>query len=84
MPDQLEEGGSEPQHRNSKQPVTRVHVRVDSKVRGTLRQDLHRSPVLFFYTFFFRPGSSRQRRVEDKRPAAHGRHGTVAPKALFS
>lgn len=34
-PDQLEEGGSEPQHRDPEKPVTRVHVRVDSKVRGT-------------------------------------------------
>ncbi|KAG6353811.1 hypothetical protein INS49_005292 [Diaporthe citri] len=33
-PPLLEEGGSEPQHRDPKQPVTRVHVRVDSKVRG--------------------------------------------------
>ncbi|KKY29425.1 putative acylthioester [Diaporthe ampelina] len=32
-PPLLEEGGSEPQHRDPQQPVTRVHVRVDSKVK---------------------------------------------------
>ncbi|KAJ0104103.1 cylthioester [Diaporthe amygdali] len=33
-PPLLEENGSEPKHKDLKRPVTRVHVRVDSKVRG--------------------------------------------------
>lgn len=31
----MEEDGSKPQQKNPEQPLTRVHVRVDSKVRGT-------------------------------------------------
>ncbi|KAH8785975.1 HotDog domain-containing protein [Diaporthe sp. PMI_573] len=50
-PPLLEEGGSEPQHRDPKQPVTRVHVRVDSKVRDVEHDTTTKPTGQFNYTF---------------------------------
>lgn len=56
IPEQLEDTGDEPQHKDPKKPVTRVHVRVDSKVKGTLRQSLHVSRLPFHPGLPLRPG----------------------------
>jgi acyl-coenzyme A thioesterase 9 len=49
-PPLLEEDGSEPQHQDPENPVTRVHVRVDSKVRDV--EHGHAKPTgQFNYTF---------------------------------
>ncbi|POS72268.1 hypothetical protein DHEL01_v209333 [Diaporthe helianthi] len=50
-PPLLEEGGSEPQHRDPEKPVTRVHVRVDSKVRDVEHDTTTKSTGQFNYTF---------------------------------
>ncbi|KAG8168969.1 hypothetical protein KVR01_001718 [Diaporthe batatas] len=50
-PPLLEEGGSEPQHRDPEKPVTRVHVRVDSKVRDVEHDTTTKPTGQFNYTF---------------------------------
>lgn len=47
---QLEEDGSEPQQRDAARPMTRVHVRVDSKVRDVEHGNA-KSTGQFNYTF---------------------------------
>lgn len=47
---QLEEDGSEPQQKDGSKPLTRVHVRVDSKVRDVEHGNA-RSTGQFNYTF---------------------------------
>ncbi|KAK0384693.1 hypothetical protein NLU13_7171 [Sarocladium strictum] len=49
-PPLLEEDGSEPQQRDPKNPMTRVHVRVDSKVRD-VEHGLAKPTGQFNYTF---------------------------------
>ncbi|RYP93320.1 hypothetical protein DL770_000509 [Monosporascus sp. CRB-9-2] len=49
-PPLLEEDGSEPQHKDPKNPVTRLHVRVDSKVRD-VEHGVAKPTGQFNYTF---------------------------------
>ncbi|ROV95233.1 hypothetical protein VMCG_08597 [Cytospora schulzeri] len=49
-PPLLEEDGSEPQHKNPEKPMTRIHVRVDSKVRDVEHGNA-KSTGQFNYTF---------------------------------
>lgn len=49
-PPLLEEDGSEPRHQDPENPVTRVHVRVDSKVRD-VEHGIAKSTGQFNYTF---------------------------------
>lgn len=49
-PPLLEEDGTEPQHADSKNAMTRVHVRVDSKVRD-VEHGIARPTGQFNYTF---------------------------------
>ncbi|KAK2614871.1 hypothetical protein N8I77_001663 [Diaporthe amygdali] len=50
-PPLLEENGSEPKHKDLKRPVTRVHVRVDSKVRDVEHDTTTKPTGQFNYTF---------------------------------
>jgi acyl-coenzyme A thioesterase 9 len=49
-PPLLEEDGSEPKHRDPANPMTRVHIRVDSKVRD-VEHGIAKSTGQFNYTF---------------------------------
>ncbi|RYP49921.1 hypothetical protein DL768_004457 [Monosporascus sp. mg162] len=49
-PPLLEEDGSEPQHSDSRNPITRLHVRVDSKVRD-VEHGVAKPTGQFNYTF---------------------------------